>query len=108
MRVGTLLRIRVAVNLIGDKSRRRWISHAILLTLIVAFVVYLNVDAHLFQNDLAQTGLGAAIGGAVSNLFDRISRLRVIDFIDFGFWPIFNFADLAIVFGLALALLHVR
>jgi signal peptidase II len=107
VRVGTLLRIRVAANL-ADKSRRRWIGHAILLTLIVAFVVYLNGVAHLFQNDLAQTGLGAAIGGAVSNLFDRISRQRVIDFIDFSFWPIFNFADLAIVFGLALALLHVH
>jgi signal peptidase II len=107
VRVGTLLRIRVAANL-ADKSRRRWIGHAILLTLIVAFVVYLNGAAHLFQNDLAQTGLGAAIGGAASNLFDRISRQRVIDFIDFSFWPIFNFADLAIVFGLALALLHVH
>jgi len=71
-------------------------------------VVYLNVVAHLFQNDLAQTGSGAAIGGAVSNLFDRFWRLRVIDFIDFGFWPVFNFAYVAIVFGLMLALLHVR
>lgn len=106
--VGHLLRFRVAANLIADKSRHRWTGHVILLTLIVAFVLYLNVNAHLFQNDLAQTGLGAAIGGAVSNLFDRLCRLRVIDFIDFGFWPTFNFADLAIVFGLALALLHVR
>ena len=51
VRVGSLLRIRVAANRVGDKSRRRWIGHAILLALIVAFVVYLNVGAHLFQND---------------------------------------------------------
>src|SRR5208337_5534378 len=108
VRVGSLLRIRVVGNRVGGKSRRRWIGHAILLVLIIAFVVYLNVVAHLFQNGLAQTGFGAAIGGAVSNLFDRFWRLRVIDFIDFGFWPAFNFADVAIVFGLMLVLLHAQ
>jgi signal peptidase II len=100
--------MRVAANPIRDESKRRWIGQSILLFLIIAFVVYLEVVVHLFQNDLAQAGLGAAFGGAVSNVFDRFFRLRVIDFIDFTFWPAFNFADLAIVLGLALALLHVR
>jgi len=108
VRVRSLLRIGVAANRVGGESRRRWVGHVILLALIVAIVVYLNADVHLFQNGLAQAGLGAAIGGAVSNLFDRFWRLRVIDFIDFGFWPAFNFADVAILFGLTLALLHVR
>jgi len=108
VRFGSLLRIRIAANRVGDKSRRRWIGHGILLALIVAFVVYLNVYAHQFENDLAQAGLGAAIGGAVSNLFDRFWRLRVIDFIDFGFWPSFNFADVAIVFGLAIFIWSIR
>jgi len=106
IRFGSFLRIRIAANRVDGKSRRQLIVRAVLLAMIIAFVVYLNVVAHHFHNDLAQIGLGVAIGGAVSNLFDRFWRLRVIDFIDFSFWPPFNFADLAIVFGLALVLLH--
>lgn len=32
---------------------------------------------------------------------------RVIDFIDFRIWPIFNFADSAIVCGMLVLLIHV-
>ena len=48
--------------------------------------------------------LGLVIGGAVGNLTDRLIRGpgvsgRVIDFIDFHVWPVFNLADSAIVIG---------
>ncbi|MBU4510500.1 signal peptidase II, partial [bacterium] len=48
------------------------------------------------------------LGGAVGNLIDRV-RIdgRVIDFIDFRIWPIFNFADSAIVCGMLVLLIHV-
>ena len=39
------------------------------------------------------------IGGAISNLIDRIVYGSVIDFINFYFWPIFNIADSAITVG---------
>ena len=107
VRVGSLLRIQVAANRSG-KTRRSWKGHVLLLALIVAIVVYLNVHTRFFQNDLAQIGLGGAIGGAESNLFDRIWHLRVIDFIDFGFWPPFNFADVAIVLVVALIVWSIR
>jgi len=32
---------------------------------------------------------------------------RVIDFIDFRIWPVFNFADSAIVCGMLILLIHV-
>lgn len=32
--------------------------------------------------------------GAFGNLIDRLSYGHVIDFIDVGFWPVFNFADI--------------
>jgi signal peptidase II len=32
---------------------------------------------------------------------------RVIDFIDFRIWPVFNFADSAIVCGMLVLLIHV-
>jgi len=52
-----------------------------------------------------ETGVGLALilGGALSNLFDRIRLGRVVDFFDVYFrsyhWPTFNLADSAIVVG---------
>ena len=39
------------------------------------------------------------MGGALGNLADRLRMGRVTDFVDLGFWPIFNLADAAIVVG---------
>lgn len=43
--------------------------------------------------------LGLIIGGAVGNLTDRIFRGNVVDYIDVGWWPVFNVADIAVVVG---------
>ncbi len=49
--------------------------------------------------------LGLLLGGALGNIVDRLVRepglLRgaVVDFIDVGFWPVFNLADCAITLG---------
>ena len=37
--------------------------------------------------------------GAIGNMIDRIFIGKVVDYIDFRIWPIFNLADIAIVFG---------
>ncbi|MEO7362766.1 MAG: signal peptidase II [Gemmatimonadaceae bacterium] len=47
-------------------------------------------------------GLGLAVGGATSNLLDRVVHGAVIDFIAVGWWPIFNLADAAMVIGAVL------
>src|SRR5438046_1853126 len=39
------------------------------------------------------------LGGAIGNLIDRIHYHRVIDFLDFRVWPVFNIADSAITVG---------
>jgi signal peptidase II len=57
-----------------------------------------------FQGRIAMTALGLAFGGAASNVLDLVKRRHVVDFIDLGWWPVFNLADIAIVAGLALAL----
>jgi len=48
------------------------------------------------------------VGGALSNVVDRVLYGAVIDFVDihgFGFhWPAFNIADMSIVIGTALLL----
>ncbi len=43
--------------------------------------------------------LGLLGGGATGNLIDRLRFSHVIDFLDLHWWPIFNFADMAIVGG---------
>jgi len=50
--------------------------------------------------------LTLVLGGAMGNLIDRVRvNGMVIDFIDFRIWPIFNFADSAIVCGMLVLLL---
>jgi signal peptidase II len=58
----------------------------------------------------AGVGLSLIVGGAASNLLDRIRVGRVVDFIDVFFrtyhWPSFNLADSAIVVGAGFLILH--
>jgi signal peptidase II len=55
--------------------------------------------------------LGLIVGGGVSNVLDRVFRGfsgRVVDFIDFHFWPVFNVADASIVVGALILLIGGR
>ena len=60
------------------------------------------------EHRIESAGLGLITGGAAGNIFDRIERGRVTDFIDFHVgvwhWPAFNMADAAIVTGAMLLL----
>ena len=61
-------------------------------------------DSGLYlQSHAAQAGVGCALGGAAGNLLDILRRGHVVDFIDLGWWPVFNLADVAIVGGLLFA-----
>lgn len=58
---------------------------------------------------LTALGCGLVLGGAVGNLFDRLTAGEVTDYLDLQFWPlrqwpIFNAADTAIVVGVVLLL----
>jgi signal peptidase II len=44
-------------------------------------------------------GLAFLASGSVGNLIDRLARGAVVDFIDLGFWPVFNAADSFILTG---------
>ena len=55
--------------------------------------------------------LGALLGGALGNKIDRLVRNNgaVVDFVDVGFWPVFNVADASLsVACVALVLLSFR
>ncbi len=44
-------------------------------------------------------GLALPLGGAVGNMIDRLRVGRVIDFLDLGWFPVFNVADCGITVG---------
>lgn len=70
---------------------------AVSILAIAAIVFYLwtrRTDARGIQ-----VALGLIMGGAFGNLFDRVTRGHVIDFLDFRIWPVFNVADTAITVG---------
>lgn len=77
-----------------------WAAEIVLLAAIVQFGPF-------FQGAVPASALGAALGGAGSNLFDRLWRDGVIDIVDLGFWPVFNLADVAIVIGAVVGLLYI-
>ena len=80
------------------------VSMALLIT--VVFVAWKSHEMNW------KTGMGLALimGGASSNLLDRIRSGQVVDFLDVYYrsyhWPTFNLADSAIVVGAGLLLLE--
>lgn len=74
--------------------------------MVIAIIVVIGVIAfshHLPITDIwVRISIGLILGGAMGNLSDRILRSYVVDFVDIGFWPIFNIADLSIVLGVAI------
>lgn len=79
---------------------------------VVSVVVFFLLLVVLWRwggpgSTLFQVGLGLICGGAVGNIIDRVALGEVVDFIDLGFWPVFNLADLAIVVGVGITLIIV-
>ena len=52
-----------------------------------------------FYSKIFQLGIAMLFSGAIGNMIDRIFIGKVVDYIDFRIWPIFNLADIAIVCG---------
>lgn len=76
-------------------------SVAILASIGITYLALLE------SNRIALSFYGIVLGGVLGNVIDRIARTgdgflggKVVDFIDLQWWPIFNFADVALVVGL--------
>ena len=70
------------------------------VALVVVFVVVWS--ARSLHGRLAGLALGLVVGGASSNVLDRLVRGdggSVVDFIDLQWWPVFNVADMCVVCG---------
>jgi signal peptidase II len=73
---------------------------------IVAGAIYFYVTQLPNRRLATQVTLGLILGGAFGNLIDRVRLGYVVDFIQVGWFPVFNLADSAITVGAALLMLQ--
>lgn len=74
----------------------------ILAALLVIVAVCAAYRRLMDESRTVRWGVALLLGGAVGNLIDRVRTGRVIDFLDFRIWPVFNIADVGICIGVAL------
>lgn len=87
---------------------QRWFFIAAGLAISAGIAVWLRRAARAGGRWLP-AGLSLVLGGALGNLWDRIVRGAVVDFVDVYYgrfhWPAFNVADAAISVGAAILIL---
>ena len=76
--------------------------------ILIAIALFIIIClAHCYRRGNVQSvGFGLIIGGAIANIVDRLGDGLVTDFIQVGFWPVFNVADSCITVGVGLLLLY--
>ena len=83
------------------------IAFSVIALLVVSVLLWKNHHAHIATG----IGLSLIMGVALGNLWDRLARGRVVDFLLFYVkryqWPVFNLADSAIVVGAGLLVLEI-
>ncbi len=80
----------------GLLAGQRWLFIAATLLL---FAVLYSMRDFVLKHMHRLLAVAVFVGGAIGNLWDRIRWGYVVDFVDLGFWPVFNVADVAIVVG---------
>lgn len=90
-----------AFSFLSDASGwQRWFLSGIALTASIIIIILLRKYP---ENKLFCLALSLVLGGALGNLWDRITLGHVVDFLDFYIgnyhWPAFNIADSAIFIG---------
>lgn len=100
-----------AFSLFAD-SPSHWKTALLIGFSVTAMIVVIGL---LWKQKRGMTLTGIALslilGGAVGNLWDRVARGRVVDFLLFYIkqyqWPVFNLADSAIVVGALLLVIEI-
>lgn len=69
------------------------------IRLLVALGVFWAVRSIPGIGGLGAASLGLIGGGALGNLIDHFAYGHVVDFLDLGWFPVFNIADCGIVVG---------
>lgn len=80
---------------------------ALVVPVMIIVLIVWYAYRHLEMIRLESIGIiSLIIGGALSNVIDRVRIGHVIDFIQIGWWPTFNLADSAIVVGCLLLVIR--
>ncbi|MGQ0512376.1 MAG: signal peptidase II [Betaproteobacteria bacterium] len=93
--------------LAGAGGWQMWFFAAVALvaTVVISVLLLRNPGKGLFC-----TGLALILGGALGNLWDRLTLGGVVDFLDFHaagwHWPAFNVADCGITVGAGILILE--
>jgi signal peptidase II len=91
--------------LAGAGGWQRWFFTIVAILISIALVVMLRRP---HRDWLVPLALALVLGGALGNLWDRLTLGYVVDFIQVHasgyYWPAFNVADSAITVGVALLL----
>ena len=85
------------------------IKNILFLLILSLFIILICYFMAIKKNNLLfLCGMTFLLGGAFSNIVDRVRLGCVIDYIGplFGFFPIFNLADIAIFLGVLIISLH--
>jgi signal peptidase II len=72
--------------------------------IIFVLIFFLLMRREEEKRTLFLVACGLIIGGALSNLWDRIFLGYVVDYIDLRIWPVFNISDFSITVGVVLLL----
>ncbi|MBQ3490319.1 MAG: signal peptidase II [Clostridia bacterium] len=91
----------------GMFSDHRWVFMVITSLALIAMPIILYRYRKL--HFLFGLSLSLFIGGAIGNMIDRIFLGYVVDFLQFTFidFPIFNVADICVVFGAIIMMIYV-
>ncbi len=108
MPVTTRLKLTRVSNSRGLPLLRSPGKQLLLFAMLMGGICLIVWQGHFFQHPAARLGLGLALGGAGSNLYDQLRHGVVLDFLDLGWWPVFNLADAAITSGVLTALCFLR
>ena len=87
----------------GLFEEQQWLFILVAVLLVAGVAVLFR--QLLQQPPIMRLGAALLVGGALGNLIDRTRLGKVVDFLDFRIWPIFNVADIAICVGVGLILL---
>ncbi|MFC1559824.1 signal peptidase II [Candidatus Margulisiibacteriota bacterium] len=84
-------------------------SGAFLITvgIIISVVIIFYYFGFHKKETIYKVSLGLILGGSLGNLYDRVFLGYVVDYIDIGIFPVFNFADMMINLGILLLILKV-
>lgn len=81
------------------------------MSLLALYIIYTYFIKNKILNQLELWSYGFLLGGIFGTLIDRVLRGYVTDFLDFTIFnyqfPVFNIADICIVFGVFLTIISI-